>query len=217
MVSLFDFPVLRIEQQSSQLEYEISNESGQLIGRAMQVAGPKPRKGLLAMFGSGLDDARVVVQVVGLDGAPLFYVDHQDGAPVAIVAPDGKVIGRFVYDVVGVAQRIAPTGLASGAANMAGMAFGFTPPPMTHRLVDAHDRPLCQLDWTLQRRGHGEDLRWVVVGCTCTDMRGRQIAQMEVQAATFKDRYILRLHYQLPEPVRTLVIASPLAFDLTQS
>jgi hypothetical protein len=215
-MGLLDSPVLQIEQQSSQMEYQIGDESGRLIGRANQLAGPKPRKGLLAMFGSGVNDARVVIQVGEPDGTPVFFVDRQNEL-VAIVAPDGNVIGRFVYDAVGVAQRAAPDGMASAAAHMAGMIRGSTAPALIHRLVDDQDRPLCQLDWTLEPVGSYENRRWVPVGCTCSDMQGQRIAQMDVREATFKDRYTLRLHYQLPEPMRTLVIASPLAFDLTRS
>jgi hypothetical protein len=215
-MSLLDSSVLQIEQQSSQLEYEISDEAGRLIGRAGQVAGPKPRKGLLAMFGSGVKDARVVIQVGDLNGTPVFFVDRK-GDLVAIVAPDGNLIGRFVYDLVGVAQRTAPDGIASGAAHMAGVVLGSTAPALTHRLLDAGDRPLCQLDWTLKPVGTYEDRRWVPVGCTCSDMHGQQVAQLDVREATFKDRYILRLLDQVPEPMRTLVVASPLAFDLTRS
>jgi hypothetical protein len=45
-MSLLESSVLQIEQQSSQLEYQIGDESGRLIGWANQLAGPKPRKGL---------------------------------------------------------------------------------------------------------------------------------------------------------------------------
>ena len=49
------------------------------------------------------------------------------------------------------------------------------------------------------------------------DLDGRQIAHLDVRQGTFKNSYVLRLMYQLPEPLRTLVIASPLAFDLSRS
>lgn len=215
-MGLLDCPVLQMEQQSAQLEYRIGDESGRPIASARQVAGKKPRKGLLAMFGSGVGDARVVVEVVDMNGGPVFFVDRQ-GQAVAVVAPDGNVIGRFVHDLVGDAQRTVPDGIASGVAHMAGTVLGFTAPALTHRLMDAYDRPLCELDWTLRPVGTGEDLRWVPVGCACSDMRGQQIAEMDVREATFKDRYTLRLFYQLPEPMRTLLVASPLAFDLIRT
>ncbi|WP_165964021.1 hypothetical protein [Actinomadura sp. KC216] len=212
MTDLLNSPFLKIEQQSSQLEYRIEGRDDRPLGHATQVAGPKPRKGLMGMFGSGLKDARVVVQVAGLDGAPLFYVDHQDGAPVAVVAPDGTVIGRFQYDLAGVARQMAGGGAGRGMLGaLAGAAA------MRHRLLDASDRPLCELAWEMRRTGAGENLRWVPVACDYTDMNRQRIAHADVKEATFKDRYALQLMYQLPEPLRTLVIASPLAFDLTRS
>ncbi|TDD28594.1 hypothetical protein E1287_32480 [Actinomadura sp. KC06] len=212
MTDLLNSPFLKIEQQSSQLEYRIEGQDDRPLGQATQVSGPKPRKGLIGMFSSGLKDARVVVQVSGLDGAPLFYVDRQDGAPVAIVAPDGTVIGRFQYDLVGVAQQMAGGGVGRGMLGaLAGAAA------MRHRLLDSADRPLCELAWEMRRTGAAENVRWVPVACDYTDMNGQRIARADVKEATFKDRYSLQLMYQLPDPLRTLVIASPLAFDLTRS
>ncbi|MFI0484764.1 hypothetical protein [Actinomadura sp. 9N215] len=214
MTDLLNSPFLKIEQQSSQLEYRIEDQDDRPLGQATQVSGPKPRKGLIGMFSSGLKDARVVVQVAGLDGAPLFYVDRQDGAPVAIVAPDGTVIGRFQDDRTGAAQQLSGGGVGRGMLNvLAGAAA------MRHRLFDAYDRPLCELAWEMRRTGTVEDnnLQWVPVACDYTDMNGQRIAHTDVREATFKDRYVLQLMYQLPEPLRTLVIASPLAFDLTRS
>jgi hypothetical protein len=213
MTDLFSSPILRIEQRSSQLDYQISDGHDQVIGRATQVAGPKPRKGFLGMFGSGLKDARMVVQVSGCDGAPLFYVDYQDGASAAVVAPDGTVVGRFSDDRLAVAQEMA----VGGAAGMARRALGAAAPVMKHCLVDADDRTVCELHWRFKPVGDVEDRRWVPVACDYTDVNGQRIAQVHVRQATFKDCYVLQLMYQLPEPLRMLVIASPLAYDLSRS
>ncbi|MFC5753828.1 hypothetical protein [Actinomadura rugatobispora] len=201
MVSLLGCSVLRIEQRSSQLEYGISDESGQVLGQAVQVAGPKPRKGLIAMFGgSGLGGARVVVQVEGADGGVLFYVDRQDGAPVAIVGADGVVIGRFVDDPAGAAKYLVER-----------------KPGLVHRLLDVRDRTVGEVDWEMKRRSSEEAVSVVPVGGVCTDLEGRRVAEIEVREATFKDRYTLRLEGEPAEPLRTLVLATPLALDLTRS
>lgn len=212
MTDLFNSPVLRIGQLPSQLEYDISDGDGRLICKATQVAGPQPRRGLKALLGSGVHNARCVVQVGMPGGPPLFYVDHQGGAPTAIVAPDGTVLGRLVHDLAGTAFQ-GPTAvqvLTGGAAASSTVAY---------RLVDAQDRPVCQLDFHLELRGMGNDSggKWILVGCTIADMNDQKIAEMDIKPGMFKDRYTLHLLYQLSEPLRTLVIASPLAFDLSQS
>ncbi|KAB2347821.1 hypothetical protein [Actinomadura rudentiformis] len=208
MTDLYGSSILKIEQQSSQLEYQIADAGDRAIAVAEQVSGPKPRKGLRALLGSGLKDARVVVQVSGADSGPdkppLFYVDHQTGAPVAIVGADGALVGRYVHQPVDEMHQMA-------AARLTGRT-----PAMTHRLVDAHDRPVCEIAWTL-RPGGGEYRAWAPVACDFTTLDGAHIAHVDVHAAAFKDRYDLQLMFQLNEPLRTLVIAAPLAYDLTRS
>ncbi|XVQ14252.1 hypothetical protein ACQP1W_17420 [Spirillospora sp. CA-255316] len=204
MTSLSTASVLQIEQLSSQLEYRIADEAGQDIGRAVQVAGPTPRKGLLGIYGSGLGDARVVLEVGGPDGAPMFYVDRKGGSPVAIVAADGAVIGRFVYDVAATARSM-----------LSGSRFGFPGAALAHRLWDARDRPVGEIDWEVKGNGSGRVLE--ALGGVCTDMDGGEVAKVEVREKTFKDRYTLRFLSDPPEPLRTLVVAMPLALDLTRS
>ncbi|MFI0450875.1 hypothetical protein [Actinomadura sp. 6N118] len=204
MTDLYGSPVLKIEQRSSQLEYQFADANDQVIAVAGQVSGPKPRKGLRALLGSGLKNARVVVQVSGPDQTPFFFVDHQTGAPVAIVAADGTLVGRYDHQPVTEMHQMA-------AARLTGQT-----PAMTHRLVDAHDRPVCEIAWTL-RPGGGEYRGWAPVACDFTTLDGNRVAHVDVHAATFKDRYDLRLMLQLSEPLRTLVIAAPLAYDLTRS
>lgn len=48
--------------------------------------------------------------------------------------------------------------------------------------------------------------------------RGFQgMGELMAQMFTGSDRYVLRMHYQLPEPMRTLLLACPLAFDTAVS
>jgi hypothetical protein len=50
---------------------------------------------------------------------------------------------------------------------------------------------------------------------TYTDMNGVQIAHTDLtQSGMIADRFSLQINYQLPDPLRTLVIASPIAIDL---
>ncbi|MFI0450881.1 hypothetical protein [Actinomadura sp. 6N118] len=208
-MDLLNSPTLRIEQRSSQLDYEIS-AGDTLVGRATQVAGPKPRKGPLSLFGSGLQGARVVVQVSHLDGTPLFYVDRQDAAPVAIVAPDGTLIGRLVEAR---AQHTPGAGFRAAVHAVLSQAG----PAQAHHLMDAYDRPQAMVNWDMRVEGGSENRRWVAVGGTFSVPNGQQIARIDIREAAFKDQYTLHVYDQFLDPLRTLVVAAPLAFDLIRT
>ncbi|WP_242909095.1 hypothetical protein [Actinomadura terrae] len=212
---MLDVSVLHIRQLSSQLDYELIDPGGQVVGRATQVGGPKPRKGLLSVFGSGVGDARVVVQVGYADGTPAFFVDRQGGSPVAIVAPDGTLIGRYDEDRTATARQMASSG--GILSNVARIAAGAMSPAQRNRLLDAAGRPLCVLDWTFRHNHDPDNPRWHPVQSDYTDLNGVQIARLDVREGMHKDQYQLQFLYQLPEPLRTLAIASPLAFDLTRT
>lgn len=199
---MFDVPVVQIRQRSSQLEYEITGGDEQAIGEAVQVAGPAPRKGVMSMFGSGLGDARVVVQVRDPHGQPLCYVDYQPHCPVAIVRADGSLLGRYDDDWAGLTR--------DGVAEHAGAGVRI---PMCHRLIDPVDEPVCRLVWKQKRVNQTQ----TPVSCRFTDLEDARIAQLDYGQRTRKDRYRLEFDRPLPEPLRTLVIASPLAFDLRRS
>jgi len=217
MMGLFDSPVLQIQQLSSQLEYEISDENGRPLGSAAQVAGRKPNKGLRAMVsGSGLEGARVIVQVRDPDGTPAFFVDRQDGAPVAIVAPDGALIGRFGDDDAASWQQSAAN-TAGRAPGLSFMLSGPVRPAMIQRLTDPAGSPLCELHWEFRQGTVDGNRSWLPTGCAYNGPNGQQIARLDYGQAKRKDSYVLRLLGRLPEPLRTLVIASPLAFDLSRS
>jgi hypothetical protein len=216
-MSILSSPVLLIQQRSSQLDYVISDDHEQVVGQATQVGGRKSRKGLRAMFaGSGSEGQRVVVQVTGTDGTLYFSVDRQAGAPVAIVAPDGTVVGRCADDVVGTGQDTMG-GPAGSVDAMTRMSFGTGPMVVAQRLLDAVDQPVGQINWEFRQVRSEAGWRWIPDHGTHFDANGQLIAQVVVREAVFKDQYRLQVHYQLPEPLRTLVVASPLAFDLTRT
>lgn len=211
MTGIYSTPVLTVEQLSTQLEYRITDGQGTPVAAAAQVAGERPRKGLLGRFSSGVENERLVVQVSDPGGAPLFFVDRAPEAPVAVVAPDGTVIGRLAYD----AQAFAQSYLA-GQARTPGGRDRFNE---SHRLVDANDNTLCAVTWEETRMGgYVTDQPSGGRYCVFTDANGNELARMDqAQNKQVRDRYDLRLNYQLPEPLRTLVIASPIAFDLSRS
>lgn len=223
MSDLFSSPVLLMVQPSNQLNYQITDPQGAALAHVTQVAGNHPKKGF-ARFAASLaaeqDRSRVVVQVAQPDGAPLFFVDRAARppgvwqAPCAVAAPDGQLIGHVEHD----AAEVARTRLSGG---------GFQ---QLYRLLDAAQQPLCRIVWEqirVETRVYNrhmdtfldnDDISPRLAGgrfAMFTDMNGVQIAHLDISESGVKtDRFTLQIGYQLPEPLRTLVIAAPLAMDL---
>ncbi|MBO2454298.1 hypothetical protein J4573_44935 [Actinomadura barringtoniae] len=228
MNDLWNAPYLKIDQPSSALTYEISDGQGAPLGRGTQAAGPEPRKFGGRLFGSGVSDERVVVQIAALDGVPRIYVDRAPGSPIAIVAPDGTVLGRF--------QKNMAAEAASFLQGAQQQEVGSRTLQSHYRILDGADRPVCDIAWEEVeiRRGWTLDTSTDQAGdvtygqrpstggryCTITDMAGTQIARMDLNLdavhQTVKDGYYLQINYQLPEPLRSLVIATPIAYDMTR-
>jgi hypothetical protein len=218
MTDLFNSPVLLIEQPSKQLNYQITDPQGAALAYVTQVAGNQPKTGFAGAFADP-DRSRVVAQVARPDGTPLFFVDraasrHLVGylqAPCAVVTPDGQLIGIVEHDLAGRRRSTQ-----AGGTIVAGVKYF-----QKYRLLDNVQQPLCQIMWeevvTWQGGGdsftttHSEGGRYAIF----VDMNGTQIAHLDTSASNRKaDRFTLQIGYQLPEPLRTLVIAAPLAMDL---
>jgi hypothetical protein len=212
VTDLFNTPVLVVEQPSPQLAYRFVDPQGALLATADQVGGQK--KSALQRFFSTGDRSRIVVQVSRPDGAPLFFVDRGEQqhapsgvmqAPCALVAPDGTLIGHVEHN-----RQVAlqSWGEAGGMGHQ-----------QAYRLLDAQGRPLCDVAWEPVRivtRGstadpHGVGGRFAIY----YDMNRVQIARLDADASGIvSERSSLQLQYRLPDPLRVLVIASPIAIDL---
>lgn len=215
MSDLFNSPVLQIEQPSKkQLNYQITDPQGAALASVTQVAGDRPKTGF-AGFAASLageqDRSRVVVQVARPDGPPLFFVDRAARVsgllqpPCAVVAPDGRLIGSVEHNAAEVARN-----RLSSRGNQ-----------QFYRLLDAEQRPLCQIEWervSVRAYQSNDQTTTEFVGgryAVFTDMKEVQLAHLDISASDWKtDRFTLQLGFQLPEPLRTLVIAAPLAMDL---
>jgi hypothetical protein len=222
MVDLFTSPTLLIVQPDRTLNYQITDPQGAPLGYAALVGGgAEEKKGMFSrFFGSGEDrSVRTVLQMSRPDGAPLFFLDRAARMtqsvslpPCSVVAPDGTLIGRVEHNTAAFAQSY----LATGGRGI----------QQSYRLVDATGRPLCDVvaEPKFARTHHHTDLdgnndysTHMAGGrfATYTDMNGVQIATTDLsQSGSITDRFVLQLTYQLPDPLRTLVIASPIAIDL---
>jgi hypothetical protein len=225
MPDLFNSPVLLMEQPSAQLDYKITDPQGVPLAYVTQVAGDRPKTGIAGLFADPVR-SRVAVQVAGPDGSPLFFVDRADQTPramhppCAVVAPDGQLIGHVDEDMPAKMARMARTGGRVAVGGPKGTEMY----DQTRRLLDAQQQPLCQIAWeptktrtmssdAVNPSYYREGGRYAVF----MDMNGTQIAYLDISASNRKsDRFTLQIGYQLPEPLRTLVIAAPLAMDLME-
>ncbi|MFC9973777.1 hypothetical protein ACFVH6_23055 [Spirillospora sp. NPDC127200] len=207
MADLFDTPVLHVRQLSSQLDFEYADERGDLLARATQVSGPRPKGGALTWFTGAKLVGELTLQVTAPDGAPLFALHRLTGPerPIVLTAPDGTEIGRRLLDPQASAQS-----MLEGWGKVGNHRF-----QEFEDLLDPQGGRLCRIAWEEVRTGNAtREARH----CLFLDRQGDELARVDRDEATFyKDRYKLTLHRPLPEPLRTLVIASPLAIDLDRT
>jgi hypothetical protein len=214
VTDLFNSPVLLIHQPTPRLDYQITDAQGGELARTVQVVGR--RNSAVKRFFSAGDTSQVVIQVTRPDGAPLFFVDRptqQRAAAMAkqppcfFVAPDGTPIGRLEQNARAFAQSLLQ-------AQRAGEE-GFT---QAYQLFADQGGPLCDVSQEPVRVLHREPYAAHSVGgefITYTDTNQVQIARLEPrESGGFAKSFSLHLQYWLPDPLRVLVIASPIAMLL---
>ncbi|WP_329519272.1 hypothetical protein [Spirillospora sp. NBC_01491] len=207
MAGLYDAPIWTMDEPAGHRAYVITGPQGELLARAVRVptGRPEPRGGGALPYAdphAAVDESRVLVRVEGPDETPLFFVDRA-GNPMteltrpAVLAPDGSRIGHMATRPVGAKSLFK--------------AFSSGGRTTTERVVhDGYDQVVCTV--TGGAGAQGQD-------CTVTDAQGTEVALIEIRrSATSQKRRSLTLkqrYAQLPEPLRTLVIAAPLALELS--
>ncbi|GAA2615556.1 hypothetical protein SMC26_25045 [Actinomadura fulvescens] len=229
MTDLYNSPALRVEQPEDENGYVITDPEGGLLGRGTRVMGEQPKKSWLRRNFEGPQAlARAVVRVEGPDGAPLFFADRAaesndptdfQGPPCAVVAPDGTLVGRFEFNL-----QVMASSLQEGRSGLPGGGGTYTD---AHRIFDANGQLICDVVWeettygAVQTRFIYEDLERPMGGrfCTFYDRDRTALARLDSHTPTWsnKDRYDLQINYRLPEPLRTLILAAPIALDLLRS
>jgi hypothetical protein len=222
VADLFNSPVLVIEQPSPHVSYQITDPQGAVLAHANQVGGQQ--KSAFRRFFSTGDTARLVVQVSGPDGTPLFSIDRapqqQVSAiqpPCAIMAPNGAQLGRVEHNAATLGHH-----LAAGLLHMQrryGEAENMGEIP-AYTLIDAANQPLCRLTpEAIKYERQMFDSTPNPIGrrfFTYTDMNQVPIARLnnDESGDVISERTELQLQFQLPDPLRVLVIASPIAIDI---
>lgn len=204
MTDLFDSPVLVVDRPSSKPEFTIRGPEGEPLAHVAQVGGPQRSR--VQRWLNTPNKGQVVVQAARPDRTPLFTVDRapfttevlNQRPPAAVMAPDGTLVGRIEDDVRPGARLAFENELRARMT--------------AHGIVDAAGRPICQAvnepQWGLPSANEYTNyVRWTESRfCDYTDEAGVRVARME--------RNVLRIFYRLPDPLRFLIVASPVAMNL---
>ncbi|MFC4913378.1 hypothetical protein [Actinomadura gamaensis] len=135
-------------------------------------------------WGSG-ESTRHTLLVAAPNGAPYFWVDR--------LHVDGPttIAGRTLV--------VAPDGAPIGHLDRHAKGFA---------LFDPAERQLGNYDYARVLDWQGTE-----VAVSLKDRSGGYFREL-AQGTSRGDRHTLTMHYQLPEPLRTLVLSCPIAFDV---
>ncbi|MFC7328264.1 hypothetical protein [Marinactinospora rubrisoli] len=205
-MGLYDSPTLVYRDVGEPRRHEIRTaDEEQVLAEVHQVVGPPPKSGLNRFLSPYPDRSRIVVRADAPGGTPLFFVDRAAGRadsalqpPCTVVAPDGRPVGGIVHDAAAFAQSFL-----EGRSALPGGRSSFR---QAHHVVDAHQRPLCAVAWEPVEMGGHLDRPRGGGHAIYTDPAGAELARLEGD--------VLHLRFRLPEPLGTLLVASPLAFLL---
>lgn len=220
MTDVLTASYLKIASQNDSWGYRYLDGSGQVLATVVQVVGAEPPKGFFArhLSTNSHNLSRIVLRVDGPAG-PLFFLDRAGVAhatsvqpPCAVVAPDGRVLGRVVHVTAAFGQSLL-AGMRDRAVH--GREIGRLKQiyQQSYQLLDDQNRPLGKAVWEevkmyARSSDFGSDLRSKGGNhCLFTDTQGVTIARYEADGD-------LEVTYQLPHPLRTLVIAAPIAMAL---
>ncbi|MFC7326454.1 LURP-one-related/scramblase family protein [Marinactinospora rubrisoli] len=189
MTDLFTSPVLLVEQPRryfiDESEYHVHDPQGRPLAHVGELNLNAGRR-VLRFVAKDTSNFRRTLQVRAPDGRPLLIIDKQFGfvTPRTLInLPDGRPIGRIDQE--------------------------FTLLKPKFRLLDAHERPIGEItgDFTgwdfVINDGHGTEVGRVT----------KRFAGLASELLTEADRYAVEFRFQLPDPLRTLVVASGIALD----
>lgn len=191
MSDLFNSPVLLVEQPrkffSVEADYQVFDAEGAPLASVQEIQLSTAMKLARHLFSENSANFPAKLQLSAPTGQPLLIVDK----PFAFFHPKIKVLR----------PDGTPVGSITSQFKVMGSRF---------ELHDAHGGELGEVSGN-----------WRGWEFTITDQHGTEIAQVSKQFAgltkeifTTADRYAVQLHHQLPEPLRSLVIASTVTIDL---
>ncbi|MFC6880087.1 MULTISPECIES: hypothetical protein [Actinomadura] len=168
--------------------FRIKSDGSGLAANVVQVEGGKARGRLGRAFAASRDYSPVVLQFESPDGAPLFRIERPADTGYPIVRSlAGEVLGHFHRSDLGSDERGRST-------------------QDRVQILDAHKRVVCNIVWEVYKKAVLSRPAVPGKNCDYLDTEGNALARFDSKR--------LVLHRDLPEPMRTLIVASPVAFDL---
>lgn len=188
MNDLFSSPVLRVEQPrrlpAAKSQYKVFDGQGALLAKASERDVPLRRQAARALFGDA--DDRRTVYVEDPRGDQLLVLEK----PKTARFPEGTWVSTA-------------DGALIGSLRMDRWRFRY-------QLLDMAERPIGRLE------GNRSARKFKVL-----DWQGTHVAQLDkkwkgaaTEVLTTADRYALDIFHPLPDPLRILVAAAPIAVDL---
>jgi uncharacterized protein YxjI len=189
-MDLFTSPVLLVEQPKKvfavESQYTVFSQYGQPLATVGEPTLSGGKKAMRFLFKEYSNNTRHTLYVTRPDGMPMLVIDK----PFALSTPKVQVSW--------------PNGQPVGSIQR---HFGLKP---RFTMLDPGERQLAEI--------RGDFFAW---DFTVTDWQGLDIARVNKQweglgAAWFTtaDRYAVQIQYQLPDPLRTLVVATAITIDV---
>ncbi|WP_242909093.1 hypothetical protein [Actinomadura terrae] len=199
MPSLYEALTWTVDEPAEPHHY-VFHSNGELIANGTRLPTRRPEDAGVPYANphAGFDDGRVLICVAAPDGAPYFYLDRTISStsrqPVHVVAPNGAPIGSINVEIGGI------SGMFSVLSGKRGSVFV---------LSDANRHRMATYTSPSMRKPRA--------GGTLADSSGAEIAHLAVDRSPNAPRRrckTMHLRHPLPEPLRTLVIATPIAVEM---
>ncbi|MBA9001969.1 hypothetical protein [Thermomonospora cellulosilytica] len=214
MSAVFALPVLHIERISPHLDFQITDEGGNVVARVDQTSGPRPGWWKRNVFGMVDNSPAVTLGASSVDGTSLFSL-HRD-------ASEGRGEGQTTCRLLGASGD--PLGhLERQKDEYVGASATLPSAPRQtvvrrYRLYGSDGRVVGEAvsaPIEMVYREGGESISTTGDFYTINDASGQEVARLEgTRLGEPNKRFTLRIRPGLPADLRLFVLAVPFAMKL---